>query len=199
MRPVSTMSLAPRGPAVLGAAAGIAAWPRSAYAAEIVEYVLGGLRLRELSPVGLPELPPWFWGWLSGPPAAVALLVIAGWIAWRRRPGRKRRPRRLTLDAPGLSRRGILARVKGASLVIVSRQHPVLFDYLARELRADRRVEILVDRRWGERRNRIRDDASERRRGDRRRSNPGTDLRHHPFVIVPREKTVEAGLPGAVS
>ena len=54
-----------------------------------------------------------------------------------------------------------------AHLLIVPRADPQLFDYLSRRLSGVPRVEVIFDRRAGERRRSIRP-ATDRRRGDRR-------------------------------
>jgi hypothetical protein len=54
-----------------------------------------------------------------------------------------------------------------AHLVIVPRADPDLFDYLSRRLSGVPRVELIFDRRAGERRRAVRP-ATDRRRGDRR-------------------------------
>ena len=56
-----------------------------------------------------------------------------------------------------------------AHLLIVPRADPQLFDYLSRRLSGVPRVEIIFDRRAGERRRSVRP-ATDRRRGDRRSS-----------------------------
>jgi len=56
-----------------------------------------------------------------------------------------------------------------AHLLIVPRADPVLFDYLSRRLSGVPRVEVIFDRRAGERRRSVRP-ATDRRRGDRRSS-----------------------------
>jgi len=54
-----------------------------------------------------------------------------------------------------------------AHLLIVPRADPQLFDYLSRRLSGVPRVEVIFDRREGERRRSIRP-ATDRRRGERR-------------------------------
>ena len=68
--------------------------------------------------------------------------------------------------------------------MIVSREHPDLYVYLRDRLAADRDVEMILDRRLGERR-RERSEPPQRRGRDRR-SRPDVDarLRHRSHVIV---------------
>ena len=53
-------------------------------------------------------------------------------------------------------------------LFIVSRQQPDLYRYLAREFSTEADVEVILDRRYGERR--ARDDRPAKPQGERRRS-----------------------------
>jgi len=53
-------------------------------------------------------------------------------------------------------------------LFIVSRQQPDLYRYLAREFSTESDVEVILDRRYGERR--TRDDRAPTSQGERRRS-----------------------------
>ncbi|HSB72103.1 MAG TPA: hypothetical protein VLT62_22465 [Candidatus Methylomirabilis sp.] len=68
-------------------------------------------------------------------------------------------------------------------LVVAARNRQDLHDYLRRQFSGDDRVEILLDRRRGERRRRIDPHEPERRRGDRR-SGPGTDDRLHYYGLI---------------
>jgi hypothetical protein len=69
--------------------------------------------------------------------------------------------------------------------VIVSREHPDLYVYLRDRLAADPDVDMILDRRLGERRREKRLASTERRRR-RRRSRPEVDaqLRDRSHVIV---------------
>jgi hypothetical protein len=70
-------------------------------------------------------------------------------------------------------------------LVIVSRQHPDLYVYLRDRFAAEGDVEVLLDRRLGERRREQTAVARERRREDRRsRSDIDALLRSRSHVIV---------------
>ena len=70
-------------------------------------------------------------------------------------------------------------------LLIVARNQPDLCHYLKNNFAGDEKVEVILDRRRGERRQRIQPHELERRRGERRR-HPGIDkdLTYRSFVIV---------------
>ena len=65
--------------------------------------------------------------------------------------------------------------------LIVSRDQPDLFHYLARDFSEDKEVQVLLDRRWGKRRHRIQAAERERRRGDRRRQPEGWTVKLSEF------------------
>lgn len=71
--------------------------------------------------------------------------------------------------------------------LIVTRTQPDLWRYLTDNFAGDEKVEVVLDRRRGERRQRIQPHEVERRRGERRHQ-PGTekDLVYRPLVIVRR-------------
>lgn len=70
-------------------------------------------------------------------------------------------------------------------LFIVSRAHPALYDDLARQFATDPKVEIVLDRRFGERRTRRSDDFPERRQRDRRRNEEvQAQLRERFYAVV---------------
>jgi hypothetical protein len=73
-------------------------------------------------------------------------------------------------------------------MVIVARRHPELYDYLRERFVADPGVEVILDRRSAERRQRGLPVVNERRRGDRR-LRPDVDellgARSHVIVTVP--------------
>jgi hypothetical protein len=48
---------------------------------------------------------------------------------------------------------------------IVSRQHPELYVYLRERFTGEENIEVILDRRWGERRRLVRSVRRERRRG----------------------------------
>ena len=54
-------------------------------------------------------------------------------------------------------------------LVIVSRTEPDLYNYLRRAFSGDKKVQVFLDRRQGQRRQRVQPYEPERRRADRRR------------------------------
>jgi len=70
-------------------------------------------------------------------------------------------------------------------LLIVARNQPDLCHYLKNNFAGDEKVEVILDRRRGDRRQRIQPHELERRRGERRHQ-PGTekDLNYRSFVIV---------------
>jgi hypothetical protein len=75
---------------------------------------------------------------------------------------------------------------------VVSRHHARLYDYLIERFRDDRKVEVILDRRVGERRAAERRNGgvlsgTERRSGDRRERRPGDDLvlRSHVIITLP--------------
>lgn len=71
-------------------------------------------------------------------------------------------------------------------LLIVARDQPDLCDYLMRDFAADEEVQVLLDRRQGERRQHRRPHEPERRRADRRQRGVDKDLRSRSFVIIHR-------------
>lgn len=77
-------------------------------------------------------------------------------------------------------------------LLIVAQNQPELCNYLARSFAGEDRVEVVLDRRAGQRRERVRARDPERRRGERRRPISGGKLLSLGVLIVPRE-------PGAPS
>ncbi len=70
-------------------------------------------------------------------------------------------------------------------LLIVARNQPDLWQYLKNNFAGDEKVEVILDRRRGERRQRVQAHEPERRRAERRRE-PGLDkdLTYRSFVIV---------------
>jgi hypothetical protein len=72
-------------------------------------------------------------------------------------------------------------------LIIVARDQAELWRYLTRDFAKFKGVEVLRDRRQGERRRATRTYQPGRDGGDRRRpSSVPNDLRCHGFVVVPR-------------
>jgi hypothetical protein len=61
----------------------------------------------------------------------------------------------------------------GGYLLIVAEDQPQVRDYLARQFAGVEKVRVLLDRRRGERRQRVRPWEPERRRGDRRQQPEG--------------------------
>ena len=74
-------------------------------------------------------------------------------------------------------------------LLIVARDQPALCDYLTRNFAGDPKVQVLLDRRRGKRRQRVESHNPERRRGERRRQRGiDQDLRYRSVVIVRLEE-----------
>ncbi|MBI3029704.1 MAG: hypothetical protein HYY64_09355 [Candidatus Rokubacteria bacterium] len=70
-------------------------------------------------------------------------------------------------------------------LLIIARHQPDLWQYLKDNFAGDAKVEVILDRRRGERRQRILPREVERRKGERRRQpGPEKDLNYRSFVIV---------------
>jgi hypothetical protein len=70
--------------------------------------------------------------------------------------------------------------------VVVARHRPDLLDVCRQHFAADARMELLIDRREGERRIQALPAECERRRRDRRApTSPDTDLRNHTVIVVP--------------
>ena len=79
-------------------------------------------------------------------------------------------------------------------LLFVARSQPDLWHYLKNNFAGDEKVEVILDRRRGERRQRIQPHELERRRAERRRR-PGidTDLSYRSFVIVRLPQGINPG------
>lgn len=75
-------------------------------------------------------------------------------------------------------------------LLIVVRNQPDLWRYLKDNFAGDEKVEVILDRRRGERRQRIQPHDPERRRADRRRPSLDTDLRYRSSVIIRQSQAV---------
>ena len=73
----------------------------------------------------------------------------------------------------------------GGYLLIVAEDQPQVRDYLARQFTGIEKVKVLLDRRRGERRQRVMPYEPERRRGDRREQSAG-NRRTDWFVSVRR-------------
>lgn len=70
-------------------------------------------------------------------------------------------------------------------LFIVKQDNDRLYDYLNRQLSGEEGVEVILDRRSAERRQRVQAHEPERRKGDRRRLPVNEDdLRSYGFVVV---------------
>lgn len=79
-------------------------------------------------------------------------------------------------------------------LFVVARDQPDLWHHLKRDFAQDEEVQVILDRRRGERRQRVQSREPERRRAERRRQ-PGTEkeLRYRSFVIIHRQQGVLSG------
>ena len=76
-------------------------------------------------------------------------------------------------------------------LLIVAREQPDLWHHLTRDFAGDEGVQVILDRRRRERRQRVQTSESERRRSDRRRqASIDNDLRYRSFVILHRQQGV---------
>ena len=84
-------------------------------------------------------------------------------------------------------------RNKVRCLFIVARDQPDLWHHLKRDF-AEEEVQVILDRRRGDRRQRVEAQEPERRRADRRRQ-PSVDnnLRYRSFVIVHEQQGVLSG------
>lgn len=75
----------------------------------------------------------------------------------------------------------------GRVVFVVSRQHRDLYAYLSERFATDPAVEVVLDRRLGERRQRIAPPVTDRRRADRRRR-PEVDaelqVRSHAIITL---------------
>ena len=73
----------------------------------------------------------------------------------------------------------------GRTLFIVSRHHPDLYAYLRERFAGDRGVEVILDRRLGQRRQRSRSHETERREDDRRqRPEVDVELQSRSHAII---------------
>ena len=77
----------------------------------------------------------------------------------------------------------------GRTLFIVSRQHPDLYTYLRERFATDTAVEVILDRRVGQRRQREEPAPTEDRRRADRRARPEVELelrsRSHAIITIP--------------
>ena len=79
-------------------------------------------------------------------------------------------------------------------LFIVARGQPDLWHHLTRDFAGDEEVQVLLDRRRGERRQHLQPNEPERRRSDRRRQpSIDNDLRYRSFVILHQQQGVLSG------
>ena len=79
--------------------------------------------------------------------------------------------------------------------IVVTRTQVSLCDYLRQQFFEDKEVEVLLDRRCGQRRRSVQVRERERRRADRRQeSSREADLRPHGFVVIlPKPEAVGLG------
>lgn len=78
-------------------------------------------------------------------------------------------------------------------LFIVARNQRDLYESLRRSFSAGKGVQVLLDRRLGERRQRVEPQGSERRRADRRQQRVDRDLRYRSFLIIHQPQGVLSG------
>jgi 2-keto-myo-inositol isomerase len=145
--------------------------------------------LRWVVPVTLPLPPPplvelldALQRVLAAVPGALVLLGAAAWILLAPRPS----PRPGLQHAPVADVRAIAKAAGREGVIVVSRMHPSLFDRLRRHLGRRRGVEVVMDRRWGERRRRVKEAAGERREGDRRTGQEPAPVGPAPLIVVRR-------------
>ena len=93
--------------------------------------------------------------------------------------------------------RSLKARPMGGKvrcLFIVARNQPGLWHYLRRDFAEDEEIQVLLDRRRGDRRQRYQGQEPERRRSDRRRQpSIDNDLRYRSFVVLHQQQGVLSG------
>lgn len=87
--------------------------------------------------------------------------------------------------------------LKGRILVIVGKEHPHHYDALKMTFADDPNVEVIVDRRQGERRQRRAGSSVERRRQERRRQQVEEDLRRIGVAMARPGSYAIVGRPGA--
>ncbi len=77
-------------------------------------------------------------------------------------------------------------------LIVVARNQLPLCDHMRQQFFEDKEVEVLLDRRWRERRQRLQAQGLERRRTDRRKElvREEEDLRTHGFAVIRRKPEV---------
>ena len=76
----------------------------------------------------------------------------------------------------------------GRNLFVVSRRHPDLYEYLRERFASDPSVEVIFDRRLGQRRRSQEPHGAERRRSDRRRRpevEAELQIRSHAIITIP--------------
>jgi hypothetical protein len=83
-------------------------------------------------------------------------------------------------------------------LIIVARDQPELWHHLTEHFAGQREVQVFLDRRQWERRQRFQTYEPERRRAARRRPlSRSTDLRYRSFLLIPQHHDrAEDSLPG---
>ena len=93
--------------------------------------------------------------------------------------------------------RSLKARPMGGKvrcLFIVARNQPDLWHYLRRDFAEDEEIQVLLDRRRGDRRQRYQGQEPERRGGNRRRQpSIDNDLRYRSFVVLHQQQGVLSG------
>lgn len=78
-------------------------------------------------------------------------------------------------------------------LLIVAAKQPDLWRYLTHNFAGDPKVEVILDRRRGERRKRVEKHEPERRRARRRQPSPQSALAYRSVVIIHRQEEAVSG------
>ncbi len=96
---------------------------------------------------------------------------------------------------PDLPQRGspLLVSPSVRYLLIVAANQPDLWRYLTDNFAGDAKVEVILDRRRGERRQRHQKRESERRRARRRQPSPPRDLGYRPVLVIRRQEETVSG------
>ena len=85
------------------------------------------------------------------------------------------------------------SRDKVRCLFIVARDQPDLWHHLRQDFAEDEEIQVVLDRRRGERRQHVWAHDPERRQADRRLASIDRDLRYRSFVILHQQQGVLSG------
>jgi len=97
----------------------------------------------------------------------------------------------MRVESRSLGAQGTRDRVR--CLFIVARDQPDLWHHLRQDFAEDEKVQVVRDRRRGERRQHMQRHEPDRRQGGRRRATIDTDLRYRSFVIIHEQQGVLSG------